>query len=133
MPQLLVTYNNIRLRINAIFHTFILKLILQSVVAIVILYLFLTYSKILLFYNLLISTKQVNHINLLSHLSITYVFLPAVPLEPAVGVLFVNPATLLPHLQAPPTLGLVGVHRLVVLGGGYLQRHTCNTLINYNT
>lgn len=45
---------------------FFLKVILQNVVAIVILYLFLTYSKILLFYNLLISTQQVNHINLLS-------------------------------------------------------------------
>lgn len=76
---------------------------------------------------MLISTQQVKHINLLSHLSSTCVFLPAVPLKPAIGVLFVDPATLLPHLQAPPTLDLVGVHPLVILGGSYLQRH--NTLL----
>ena len=49
--------------------------------------------------------------------------LPAVPLEPAVGVLFMDPPALLPHFQTPPTLHFVGVDRLVVLRGSNLQNH----------
>ena len=47
---------------------------------------------------------------------------PAVPLEPSVGVLLLDPAGLLPHLEGAPALGLVLVHALVIQGGGDLRR-----------
>ena len=51
-----------------------------------------------------------------------YLVEPAVPLEPAVGILFPDPAALLPGLEGGPALHLVLVHDLVVLR----RRHLVN-------
>jgi hypothetical protein len=53
-----------------------------------------------------------------------YLIEPAIPLEPSVGVLSIDPTTLFPHLEGPAALGLVLVHLLVVDRGSHLSKYS---------